>query len=198
MPRIKGVKKEKIGNYNNVEKKRLLLLSLNDFFSTHLKALREIHKIIDGKSTSLRLIDYFITNYSKIHNVHFKIISNDIMNIYFVNNDYKNQLKSFTKKHFDPFKREQRIKFKYLNEKDEINIINTTIGQLNFFRWIIKNNILTYINEHSTLIEESMNKFIKEKKEKKKNKNKLKPNFNLLKSMSPPVEIENISIVSFD
>jgi hypothetical protein len=73
MPRIKGIKKDKVGNYTNIEKKRLLLISLNEFFGNHITALKNIHQIIDGKSTSLRLIEYFITNYSKVNNTYYKI-----------------------------------------------------------------------------------------------------------------------------
>ena len=57
--------------------------------------------------------------------------------------NYKSQLKAFSKKQFDPFCRRKRIKFDYEKSK---NII-TTIGQLNFFKWIIENKILDYIKD---------------------------------------------------
>ena len=36
--------------------------------------------------------------------------------------------------------------------------IQTTIGQLNFFKWALENNILDYINKHLDDIEKDMNK----------------------------------------
>jgi hypothetical protein len=202
MPRIKGIKKDKVGNYTNIEKKRLLLISLNEFFGNHITALKNIHQIIDGKSTSLRLIEYFITNYSKVNNTYYKIKGDyDTELTFFVNSEYKNQLKSFTKKHFDPFKREERIEFKYLNDKEEIQVINTTIGQLNFFRWVIKSDILKYINKHHSEIEESMNKYTSDKKlekEKKKQEKLKKKNKSSLLNTLSQVSKENIATVSFD
>jgi hypothetical protein len=35
--------------------------------------------------------------------------------------------------------------------------IETTIGQLNFFKWALENNILKFIEEHRREIEEDMN-----------------------------------------
>ena len=36
--------------------------------------------------------------------------------------------------------------------------IQTTIGQLNFFKWALENNILSYISEHLDEIEKDMNR----------------------------------------
>ena len=40
--------------------------------------------------------------------------------------------------------------------------INTTIGQLNFFRWVINNNIIDYIQDNIDEIENDMNYSLKE------------------------------------
>lgn len=204
MPRIKGIKKDKVGNYNNEEKKNLLLKSLSDFYSDNYDALRDIHQIIDGKSTPLRLIEYFITNYSKTNNIVYKVKINENDLLFCVHNEYKNQLKSYTKKLFDPFKRDDRIDFKYYRG-EEICIINTTIGQLNFFRWIIKYEILNYINDNYEKIEGDMNKYCTKKKKeaelKKLNKNKkpgLKTMFSTSSNGSNSQERTINTTVSFD
>ena len=80
--------------------------------------------------------------------------------------NYKAQLKAFSKKHFDPFCRRERVSFKY-NEKDSII---TTVGQLNFFRWAIDNGIIKYIKDNLKEIEEDMNTNIKKPKSKSKKK----------------------------
>jgi hypothetical protein len=60
---------------------------------------------------SLRSIDWFVTNYSKKNNI---VIKNNgqYINVF---QDYKNQLKGYSKKYFDPFRRNDRIMFKIEN-----------------------------------------------------------------------------------
>ncbi len=48
---------------------------------------------------------------------------------------------------FDPFCRCKRIKF---------NGLNTTVGQLNFFEWIISDEILEYIEQNREKIHADM------------------------------------------
>ena len=50
--------------------------------------------------------------------------------------------------------------------------METTIGQLNFFRWIIENNILGYIKEKLSDINDDMNKRNSTSKKKGKGNNK--------------------------
>jgi hypothetical protein len=76
---------------------------------------------------------------------------------------YRSQLKAYKKLKFDPFRRRQRISFYYNKEE----YLNTTIGQLNFFKWSIENNIIEYITSHIHDLEESMNDFQKNSKKKK-------------------------------
>ena len=65
---------------------------------------------------------------------------------------YKSQLKSYSKKKFDPFCRRDRINFN-CNDID----IETTMGQLNFFKWAIDNMIIEYIIQNYEDIENDMN-----------------------------------------
>ena len=67
--------------------------------------------------------------------------------------DYKLKLKAYSKKRFDPFCRWDRISIPY---KDG-TCIETTIGQLNFFKWAIENKVVDYIDEHYDVIEKDMN-----------------------------------------
>ena len=63
--------------------------------------------------------------------------------------DYKLKLKAYSKKRFDPFCRWDRITIPY----DKDNNIQTTIGQLNFFKWVLENNILENIETNFDKIE---------------------------------------------
>ena len=67
--------------------------------------------------------------------------------------DYKLKLKAYSKKRFDPFCRWDRISIPYKNG----TYIETTIGQLNFFKWALENKVINYIDENYDMIEKDMN-----------------------------------------
>ena len=143
---------------------QMILKYMVEFYSKYGERLLEI---LNGK-ISIRLIDYFVTNYSK----KFRTTINDKNNINKTDNktdyktdknipddkqiinvhsSYKSQLKAWNKKYFDPFSRGDRIPF-YLNNI----LIITTIGQLNFFKWFISISLDIYIIENYDDIEQHM------------------------------------------
>ena len=143
-------------NINN--KQELLLNSLTEFYKEKDYIKNTIIPTINGDmDISLRLLDWFITNYSKTNNTLYLL--NNTHTRFVVYTDYKAQLKSFQKKNFDPFQRGNRIYFNYENEK----YIETTVGQLNFFRWAIQNNIIEYVKMMKKDIEKDMNSYTKNK-----------------------------------
>lgn len=133
----------------------LLLNKLLEYYRVD-NNLNKILKIINGESTiSLRLIDWFATNYSKKNFTVYELKRSDGTPYRFkVYIDYKLKLKAYSKKRFDPFCRWDRIQIPY----DEESYIQTTIGQLNFFKWILENKILDYIEKHFDEINKDMNK----------------------------------------
>jgi len=64
----------------------------------------------------------------------------------------KLKLKAYSKKRFDPFCRWEKTIIPYKSNQ----FIQTTIGQLNFFKWILDHQILDYIQEHYDSIEQDM------------------------------------------
>ena len=139
----------------NIISNELLLLSVTNFYKNNQQYLKEILPIIfKTSSISLRLIDWFVTNYCKKYNIILIQKKTDTSSYYFnVYSNYRSQLKAFKKIKFDPFRRRERIKFYY----NESNFVETTIGQLNFFRWFIENDLFSYIKEHYDAIEKDMN-----------------------------------------
>ena len=132
----------------------LLLNNLMDFYKNE-NHLSRMLKIITGESkTSLRIVDWFATNYAKKNYTLYPITepNGNIIRfkVYF---DYKLKLKAYTKKRFDPFCRCDRISIPYKNGTS----IETTIGQLNFFKWAIENNVIDFIEENYDTIEKDMN-----------------------------------------
>ena len=142
----------------------ILLDNLMKFYNKN-NNIDKILPIINGESKiSLRLIDWFVTNYSKKH---FTIIKNE-KGRFKVYLDYKLKLKAYSKKRFDPFCRWDRITIPYKND----SLMETTIGQLNFFRWIIENNILDYIKKNLDDINKDMTNRNSTSKNKAKKQNK--------------------------
>lgn len=168
-------------------KQNLLMIPLLKFF--YIKDnMDKLLDVVNGKSRiSLRLIDWFVTNYAKKNNIMYlpgeynnksnkkkkktkkKEIKEAFSNYFVVFHSYKLQLKEVSKKHFDPFCRRSRIQFYYdINDKNKY--ILTTVGQLNFFKWAIENNILNYIDENFKHIENDMNENSKQSNTKKTDK----------------------------
>jgi len=157
---------------DNLSGKQAVILPTLMKFYKESSNIKKFLEIINGDvPISLRLIDWFVTNYSKKNNTMFdKTLyikskkskdkkEDDLFNNYIrVNHNYKAQLTAYSKKNFDPFQRRERLGFMYGNKPDEC--ISTTIGQLNFFKWSIENHILDYIQDNIQDIEEDMNKNI--------------------------------------
>jgi len=174
---------------NITSKQALLIIPITKYFSNK-KILKKLITILKGESISLRLIDWFVTNFCKKFNVLYNLndfkdkeINNipvtetvtvhtlpiqttgptpltpqqikdqSFDNFILVHNNYKGQLKAYSKKNFDPFCRRNRIRFYY----DDNKYFITTVGQLNFFKWALENNIINYIKSNIKDIENDMN-----------------------------------------
>lgn len=146
----------------------MLLKSLKEFYENK-EYFELLNSIIEGNNyISRRTIEYFVTNYSMIHKISYQIEEKGNVYKFYVHTSYKDQLKAFRKKYFDPFGRGIRIPFFSNN-----NCIITTIGQLNFYRWFFSKKIYDYCLENYDDIQNSLlnNKTVI----KKKRQNKIKP-----------------------
>lgn len=139
---------------NYVSQNDLLMKNLKSYYS-NIEHMDTMIQIINGQShISLRIVDWFTTNYSKQYYTVYDVCKNNDDIIRFkVFDDYKLKLKAYSKRRFDPFCRWDRISFPYKNGLH----IQTTIGQLNFFKWAIENDIIKYINDNYTDIDNDMN-----------------------------------------
>ena len=136
---------------NKLQTQNDLLLSNLMVFYNNKEHLQRIMGIINGESKiSLRIVDWFVTNYAKKNYTMYSLNDEQRFKVY---NDYKLKLKAYSKKRFDPFCRWERITIPYDNTKQ----METTIGQLNFFKWAIENNILDFIDKNYYVIETDMN-----------------------------------------
>ena len=132
----------------------LLLTKLMEFYRID-DNLQRMLRIINGESKiSLRIVDWFATNYSKKYFTIYNIKSQQGKR-FKVYNDYKLKLKAYSKRRFDPFCRWDRIAVPL--EKDGDTCIETTIGQLNFFKWTLENEVIDFIETNYEAIEKDMN-----------------------------------------
>lgn len=127
-------------------KHSVLLKSLEKFYDE--PALVTLRNALSGEhKISLRVLDWLVTNYAKKRNIVYQTCVNgrDVtFNMYL---EYKSQLKAYSKRHFDPFSRRERVWF---------HGVKTTCGQLNFFRWAMQYGVLDFAREHHDAIERDM------------------------------------------
>ena len=154
------IKYVKVSSFN--EKDRAYYNKLRQFYTP--TRLRKIVPYIKStsKTLSLRTFDWFSTNYVRDKKL---ILYADAgggawtdkpikyttsTRILRVSASYKNALRSYTKRYFDPFKRIGGgkgvggggvIKYKW----GETHSFDTTLAQLIYFRWVLENNLLDYI-----------------------------------------------------
>ena len=150
--------------------------------------LKKMLSIINGESRiSLRIVDWFATNYAKKHFTIFEVNSNERFKVYL---NYKLNLKAYSKKRFDPFCRWQRITIPF----DDKNSIQTTLGQLNFFKWAIENGVINYIENNYSDIESDMNTRNSSAKSKANNSKTRKKREELSESAIKSIKKEDISV----
>ena len=160
-----------------MQNNRTLLLkkSLLDFYKISQNSEKLVNVLQKNTEYSLRILEWFCSNYSKKHNIIYPVHRNKEFNVYL---SYKSQLDSYQKKQFDPFKRKHKGYEKFDLKYDTNKYIETTVGQLNFFRWCIENKILDFVKVNIGSIKEDMNKSINystNKEQPKKNRKKRQP-----------------------
>jgi len=135
-------------------KPELVISSLQRFYSTHPEIEKVLTYLNGDAPLSLRIIDWFVTKYSRKNFVRYQLNGNDFL-VYL---SYKGQLKAYSKQYFDPNCRRERIMFKIPGHDQFM----TTIGKLNFFRWALESKILDYIEAHEEDIRTGYNTYLKE------------------------------------
>lgn len=125
-----------------MSKSDILLSSINTFYNEEEN--RTILKSILDKSSgiSLRNLEWFITNYAKKNNLSYTTSSGRLFTVHCA---YKSSLDGYSKKLFDPFCRSSKIQYTIPGTDEQIQ---TTVAQLNFIKWCIKNKVIDYISDN--------------------------------------------------
>jgi len=129
-----------------MNKSAILLTSIDTFYNIPENRATLLEILNKTGGISLRNLEWFITNYSKKNNLTYKTKDGKIFSVHCA---YKSSLDGYSKKLFDPFCRSSKMTYNVPGTSDEIH---TTVAQLNFIRWCIKNNIIEYIRENKTTL----------------------------------------------
>ena len=138
-----------------------LLSTLLEFYKKpeHMEILKKMinreFTVQDNKKLSIRMVNWFVTNYAKQYFTVYDVPSmkeGECGRRFFVWTNYKSTEDSYSKQMFDPYCRQERILIPYGDQ----NRIETTIGQLHFFKWAILNKVLDYIVTNFDAIEKDM------------------------------------------
>ncbi len=147
--------------------------TIHKFFkNTGDKEIIRMINIINGESEiSLRVLDWFVTRYSK-RKIDFGDNQENTLDAFDVHISYKSELKSYKKRYFDPFRRRKKFYYPlYFKESStdsqEPHLLYTTLGQLNFFMWAISNKIVDYVQKNLEQVSKAMNTNNKDEKKKK-------------------------------
>ena len=166
----------------------LLLNYLNKWYDENPKNLDILVDIVSqNNKVSLRILDWFVTNYSKDYNI---TLDDGGGGVY---EDYKLMLWSYKKKRFDPFCRDFKTKYHYTDTKGNVQIIDTSCGQLCFFKWCFEKNIIKYVKKHYDNIETDM----KSKSSKSKSKGEKQQTVSVTSSKSIKKSSNTKHIITF-
>ena len=127
----------------------VLLESVLEWYNEDPSRVDNFLAIVKRKNgMSLRVIDWLVTNFSKTNSVILETdgIPRDL------NRDYQKNLSAYNKRNMDPFARRNKITIKIHGKETR----NSTVGQLNFFRWFLKNNIIGFLNKNKSVVENHM------------------------------------------
>lgn len=142
---------------NNTEKS--MLPSLLIFFQDkdHFEILQRYRHGGNKEKYSASILDWFTVNYAKKYGVEYTILKKGRKKIVHVEQSYNAALNAYHKEYFDPFARGTNRGQKIVIENDG-EYVETTIRQLNYFRWAIDKGIITYVDTNIDIIYEDMSK----------------------------------------
>jgi len=122
-----------------MSKKDILLSSINNFYNEEKNRTTLLNILDKSNGISLRNLEWFITNYAKKNNTSYTTRDGKFFTVHCA---YKSSLNGYSKQLFDPFCRSAKFSYTVPGTSHEIQ---TTLAQLNFIKWCIKNNIIDYI-----------------------------------------------------
>ena len=133
--------------HERVCKNAMMKSSMESYVEENPETLRRLIDIVNGRSkVSLRILDWFVTNYARERDLVYVYTTKDLhVRRMIVFSEYRQQLRAYSKKRFVPFCRRERMEVVCPTTGQ---VVYTTIAQLNFFRWAVQRKLLDYVEEH--------------------------------------------------
>jgi len=135
-----------------------MMPSLLEFFNNkeYFSILQDFitcNKNRDSKESklSIGLLDWFNVNYAPEYNVEYIKGTKNIL----VWQSYNSALSGYSKALFDPFARGSKRGKTITISNNEVALV-TTLCQLNYFRWAIRNGVIDYVKNNADKIYEDM------------------------------------------
>lgn len=132
-------------------REQIIMKPLLVFFSNeaNFKQLLDV-VVFKTRNLPLRLLDWFVTNYSKKNDICYNIKRpNGQVEVFRAYRSYRAQLKGNKKKEFDPFCRGSTLVLEYECPVDGKKLaFETAVRQLKFFKWAIENLVLDYVESN--------------------------------------------------
>ena len=137
MPRIKGVIANKIKDKKNYKSKSIIILqSVTSYFLKNKNNYLSFSNIINNKNKiTVNFINWFIT----VHCENNIVFINDKL----IYSSFKTANKYYSKKYFNPLRKVDNIKVMINNIE-----LETSVCQLNFFKWAYTNGIVEYVHKN--------------------------------------------------
>lgn len=129
-----------------MNKNDILLTSINNFYNDEKNKYTLLNILDKSSGISLRNLEWFITNYARKHHTMYTTSDGKLFTVHCA---YKSSLNGYSKQLFDPFCRSQKFTYIVPGTSHEIQ---TTLAQLNFIKWCIKNKIIDYITNNKDLL----------------------------------------------
>jgi hypothetical protein len=141
------------------------LSEIAPFYTDEMTRTLLIPIVTQTYDVSLRVVDWFVTNYTKRHKIIHMLNVNGTQEPISIFSLYKDSLRHWRRKLFDPFRRRERV---YFSNPDNISqIYETTCAQLNFLKWAFSYGILEQARLHLKQVEADMNKTLNESKKRR-------------------------------
>jgi hypothetical protein len=165
-------KKVKIEDAIITVDERSLFTEVDRYFKNKctLEQIIKMINIIRKKDyVSLRLLNWFSMKHSSSMQG-MEVLSDDgRKEVFYIRISYKARLKAHSKKYFDPFRRGKRFDY-YYDKNDPTKCIETTLCQLNYFKWLFCNNLIEYVDNNYDALAKKMAIYVKKKREEKQKK----------------------------
>ena len=136
---------------------RTMLPSLLEFYRVP-EHFRILQRFRDGSTVvtqsgarikySASLLDWFTVNYCKMYGVQYTITRHGRKRSVHVEQCYHAALSAFKKEYFDPFARGSKRNESFCIANAEGEQVETTVRQLNYFRWAIDKGVIAYVDAH--------------------------------------------------